>query len=76
MIKSFFECMVKSLVDKPEQVRIEETFDAQRTKITIQVDPQDIGKIIGKEGKTIKALRALGSALSSKENPINVDILK
>ena len=48
--------------------------DQQETKITIQVSPEILAGVIG-EGAA-RRLRTLGSALSSKENPINVDILK
>lgn len=76
MIKSVFEYLVRSLVDKPDQVTIEEYAEDNKTKLTIKVDSQDIGKIIGKEGKTIKALRALAASLSTKTSIIVIDLLK
>lgn len=76
MIKPIFEYVVKSLVDKPESVVVEEFTDTNKTKITIKVDGQDVGKVIGKEGKTIKTLRALAASLSTKEKSILIDLLK
>jgi len=76
MIKRAFEYIVKTVVDKPESVVIEEINEDSRVKITIKVDEQDIGKIIGKEGRTIKALRALAAAIGNKDRLISIDIIK
>ncbi len=76
MIKRAFEHIVKTVVDKPESVVIEEFNEDSKVKITIKVDEQDIGKIIGKEGRTIKALRALAAAVGNKDRMISIDIIK
>lgn len=76
MIKSLFEFLAKQLVDKQQSVVVEEKVDGNKTKLTIKVDPSDLGKLIGKEGKTIKSFRALAASLSSKDTSIVVDLLK
>lgn len=53
------EYIVKELVDHPDQVEIEESQDAETIILTLKVESSDMGKIIGKEGKIIKALRTL-----------------
>ena len=76
MIKQAFEHIVRTVVDKPESVVIEEQQEDSKVKITIKVDEQDIGKIIGKEGRTIKALRVLAASVADKGRSISIDIVK
>lgn len=76
MIKNAIEFIIKSLVEHPDKVVVESTLANNKTRITIHVDSQDLGKIIGKEGRTIKAIRALAASLGTKENPISVDLQK
>ncbi|MCL5875461.1 MAG: KH domain-containing protein [Candidatus Dependentiae bacterium] len=76
MIKQAFEHIVKTVVDKPESVVIEEQQEDSKVKITIKVDEQDIGKIIGKEGRTIKALRVLAASIADKGRSVSIDIVK
>lgn len=75
MIKQLVESIVKTLVSKPEAVQIIETMQENGTAmIGIKVAEQDLGKVIGKNGKTIKALRALVYAVNPTEKDIVVDI--
>ncbi|MBE0571543.1 MAG: KH domain-containing protein [Ignavibacteriaceae bacterium] len=68
-MKEFVEFIVKQLVDKPEKVKIEENIQNQNTiEIKVEVEKNDIGKVIGKKGKNINALRTLLSAVAAKEN--------
>ena len=53
------EAIAKSLVDKPENVVVTETSSRQGTVIELKVDPDDMGKVIGKQGRIAKALRSL-----------------
>ncbi len=66
-MREFLEFVAKSLVDKPEDVNIEETDDNGRTKFKLFVNSAETGKVIGKEGKTAKAIRTLLTAVAAKE---------
>jgi predicted RNA-binding protein YlqC (UPF0109 family) len=67
-MKEFIEYIVKQLVDKPEHVKVEETNSDQNTfEIKIEVDKNDIGKVVGKQGKNVNALRTLLTAVAAKE---------
>lgn len=63
----FIEFIAKYLVDKPENVKMEETEENGVYKYLLTVDDNDIGKIIGKKGKTIMALRTLVTAVAAKD---------
>jgi predicted RNA-binding protein YlqC (UPF0109 family) len=66
-MKEFLEFIAKSLVDKPEAVRIEESEEEEgRIKFKLFVDDNEIGKIIGKMGKTAKSIRTLLTAVAAK----------
>lgn len=67
-MKEFIEFIVKQMVDKPEKVKIEETKPDQKTvEIIVEVDKNDIGKVVGKQGKNVNALRTLLTAVAAKE---------
>ncbi len=68
-MKDALEFFVKSITDQPENVVVVETADAAGIKVLeISVDPSDMGKVIGKGGKIIKALRDLIRVLAVKQN--------
>lgn len=58
-MKDLIEYLVTSLCDKPEKVEIRESEEGEIVTYFIKTDPTDIGKIIGKQGKIIRALRTL-----------------
>ncbi len=58
-MKDLLEWVVTKLVDHPEDVVVKEKSENDFTIYTLQVNPADMGKVIGKEGKIIKALRTL-----------------
>lgn len=60
------EMMAKALVDKPEAVEVTEVEGEQTTVIELRVAKEDLGKVIGKEGRTARALRTILSAASTK----------
>jgi len=60
--------LAKNLVDKPDQVEVTETESGDASQLLLKVAEEDKGKIIGKQGKVIKALRVLATALATKEN--------
>ncbi len=66
--QEFVEYVVKAIVDNPEEVKTERTVDEMGVLITLAVSPADMGKIIGKEGRTAKALRTLLRVLGAKNN--------
>ena len=67
MLKELVEFIVKKLVDKPEKVSVSEINNEQAIIVELRVAPEDLGKVIGKEGKTARALRTLVHAAASKE---------
>lgn len=65
-MKDAVEMVVKSLVDEVEAVDVREVDQQGATLIEIRVSPADMGKIIGRQGRTIRALRSLAYAASLK----------
>ena len=66
-MKQFVEYVVKALVDHPEEVTVSEV-DGERTVIfELRCHPTDVGKIIGKSGKTISAIRVVLTSAAAKQ---------
>lgn len=55
----FLEYVVKSLVDTPSAVKVDRKVDEMGVLMTLKIDPADMGKIIGRDGNTAKAIRTL-----------------
>jgi len=66
--QEFVEFVVKAIVSHPEDVKTDRTVDEMGVLITLDVHAEDMGQIIGKEGKTAKAIRTLLRVLGAKEN--------
>lgn len=67
-MKAFVEYVVKALVDHPDQVQIREV-DGDRVVIfELRLHPEDVGKVIGKNGRTISAIRTLVTSAAGKFN--------
>jgi len=66
--KEFLEYIVKNLVDNPDKVVVDRTVDEMGVLLTLTVDPQDMGKIIGRSGNTAKAIRILLRIVGMKNN--------
>lgn len=66
--QQFIEYIVKSLVGKPEAVEVKRTIDEKGVLLELSVDPEDIGRVIGKRGSTAQSLRALLRALGTKND--------
>jgi predicted RNA-binding protein YlqC (UPF0109 family) len=66
--QAFLEYVVKALVDKPEAVVTTRTVDEMGVLLTLIVDPSDMGKVIGKSGATMTALRTLLRIVGMKHN--------
>ncbi|MCL4390547.1 MAG: KH domain-containing protein [Patescibacteria group bacterium] len=67
-MKSFLEYLVQNIVDKPEAVHVSEESQAGMTVLKLSVDGADMGKVIGKSGRIIKAIRDLTRILAVKQN--------
>lgn len=75
-MKSLVELLVKSLVDAQDKVQVTETSGNSVTIIEIIVDPADVGKIIGKEGRIANAIRTVVKAAGAKQNKkVTVEIV-
>ena len=64
--KELVEFIAKSLVDSPEQVEVREAEGEQGAVLELSVSHEDLGKIIGKQGRTARAIRTLLGAVSAK----------
>jgi hypothetical protein len=64
----FLEYVVKSLVDNPDAVKIDRTVDEMGVLLTLTVHAEDMGKIIGRQGNTAKAIRILLRVVGMKNN--------
>ncbi len=66
--ETLLDFIVKELVDHPEDVKIERKVDEMGVLLTLRVNPEDMGKIIGKAGNTAKAIRTLLRIVGMKDN--------
>lgn len=66
--QQFIEYVVKSLVGKPDAVKIERRIDEKGVLLELTVDPEDLGRVIGKRGATAQSLRTLLRALGTKND--------
>lgn len=73
-MKALVEAIATSLVDNPSQVQTSEEMEEDALVIKLTVAKEDMGRIIGKEGRTAKAIRTILNAVSTKNN--NKAILK
>ncbi|KND48211.1 MAG: hypothetical protein AB201_01275 [Parcubacteria bacterium C7867-006] len=64
----FLDFVIKALVEKPEDVKIVRTVDEMGVLMTLDVNKDDMGKIIGREGNTAKAIRTLLRVVGMKNN--------
>ena len=68
--------LAKSLVDKPEEVQVNQLENDRSIVLELKVAPEDMGKIIGKQGRIAKAIRTVVKAAATKEGKkVVVDIL-
>ncbi|MCD6149014.1 KH domain-containing protein [bacterium] len=66
--KGFLEYIVKSLVDHPEDVKIDRKVDEMGVLLSLKVNPEDMGQIIGKGGATARAIRSLVRIIGLKNH--------
>ncbi len=65
-LKELVEFMAKSLVDNPDQVEVNEIVGEQTTVVELRVSKEDLGKVIGKQGRTARSMRTILNAASTK----------
>ena len=65
-LRDLIEYVGKSLVDMPDNVEVNEIEGEQTTVVELKVDKSDLGKVIGKQGRTARALRTILNAASTK----------
>ncbi len=65
-LREFVDFMAKSIVDNPEEVKVTEIAGEKTTVIELRVATEDLGKVIGKQGRTAKALRSILNAMAAK----------
>lgn len=66
--QEFLETIVKAIVDYPEDVVVEREIDERGVLLTLKVNPEEMGKIIGKQGQTARSLRTLLRIVGNKNN--------
>jgi predicted RNA-binding protein YlqC (UPF0109 family) len=71
-MKDLITYIAKALVDKPEEVFVTEIEGEQTSVIELKVAKEDLGKVIGKQGRTARAMRTILSAASTKINKRSV----
>jgi len=76
-MKAFLEYVLKNLVDAPEEVGVTQVSREGRSVYEVRVRPGDVGKVVGKQGQTIAAIRNLmGAAASRYGARVEVDIIE
>ena len=66
-MKELIELIAKALVDNPEEVTVSEYENDKTVKIELKVASDDMGKVIGKQGRIAKSIRAVAKAAATKE---------
>ncbi|MBR3613605.1 MAG: KH domain-containing protein [Clostridia bacterium] len=75
-MKDILEVVIKNLVDNAEAVSITEKLDAKSICYEVKVAKEDMGKVIGKQGKMAKAIRSIMKAIATREHKkVNVEFL-
>ncbi len=75
--QEFLEFVVKNIVDKPDAVEVKRSVDEMGVLLELTVDQEDMGKIIGKDGQTAKAIRILLRILGAKNDArLNMKIIE
>lgn len=76
-MKELVEVIAKALVDDPDSVAVSERQDGRTTVIEVRVAESDMGKVIGKQGRIVKAIRSVVKAAAAKEDKkVVVDIIQ
>lgn len=74
MLADALEHLVRGIVDHPDDVRIREKSLRRGTLLEVRVHPDDLGRVIGRQGRTARSLRTVVSAMST-DDPVRVDVV-
>jgi predicted RNA-binding protein YlqC (UPF0109 family) len=75
-LKGLVEYVAKALVDKPDAVKVDEVQDGNTTVYELEVDEEDIGKVIGRQGRVVRGLRALVKAAATRKGTrVDLDVV-
>jgi uncharacterized protein len=75
--RQFVEFVLKTIVDSPDDVKVDRTVDEMGVLLTVTVHPDDMGKVIGKSGQTAKAIRSLLKVVGAKNDArVNMKIIE
>lgn len=66
--KDFLEYLIKSIVDHPDDVQVDRKVDEMGVLLSLHVNPQDMGQVVGRQGSTAKAIRSLLRIVGIKNN--------
>ena len=76
-MKELVEVMAKALVHNPDKVLVTEKTEGRNIVVELRVDPSDMGKVIGKQGRIAKSIRAVVKAASTRDNTrVDVEIVE
>jgi predicted RNA-binding protein YlqC (UPF0109 family) len=76
-VKELVEMIAKALVDNPDKVQVTQLEGEQTSILELKVDPDDLGKVIGKQGRTARAIRViLGAAGMKLKRRYNLEIIE
>jgi predicted RNA-binding protein YlqC (UPF0109 family) len=67
-VRELVEFLVRELVDEPDEVTVDETTDDRGMRFTVRVAPGDMGKVIGRGGRTAKAIRTVVRAAATRQD--------
>jgi len=74
-MKRLIEMIVRGLSDRPDETRVTETFEGRTTVYDISVPEEDRGRLIGREGRTVRALRAFaGAAAAARGKRVSIRV--
>jgi uncharacterized protein len=75
-LKGLVEYVARALVDKPSAVKVDEVQDGNTTVYELEVDEEDIGKVIGRQGRVVRGLRALVKAAATRKGTrVDLDVV-
>ena len=75
-LKGLVEYVARALVDKPDAVKVGEIQDGNTTVYELEVDEEDVGKVIGRQGRVVRGLRALVKAAATRKGTrVDLDVV-